>query len=144
MFNEKTLDKFLDLYPISDYGKIWSRLTSRAPTRTTENGTSIASLAWVAVSQSDRVIPDLIGVVYKTPQGPVIFWPMHADGAAKDSAEARYVMDRNILKQARDGWINYDRLGYLGDVASVEDMEMFKCAFYGDLRDGKLVPLRKQ
>jgi|GEM_PF-5001365 hypothetical protein len=132
MLTNIVIDRFLDLFPVLYYGKIWNRLKMRTPVRPAGEDDGPASIAWVSLSFEPNVPPDLLGIVYTIPGGRPIYWPLQEDGEAEDISDMRYILNANVLKSSVNGWLAYEKLGALGERATPEDQLFAAVALYSE------------
>jgi hypothetical protein len=92
MLNALIFDRFLDSFPLFDFGKIWSRFkVNDEPTRPAFKAREARRPILVAYDPNNPRPDSVVGMVHVTTDGRVIFRPVQFKNGEQALAEAYYV-----------------------------------------------------
>ncbi|MFA6280579.1 MAG: hypothetical protein WC612_07310 [Bdellovibrionales bacterium] len=132
MITSVALNRITDFLPALNFGKLWSSLGVKKPSRPATAQQRANRFHWVTVDGKTPVRPDdLMGYVYVTPDNKAIYWDDMGD---KGASNARYIQTtpEKLFSGKKDTPATYEATRDRGDVISFEDRKQLLSDYYGD------------
>ena len=138
MFISVALNRVVDFLPQFDFGKMWSFLKVKEPTRPMSAQERSKRFHWVTRDGTAPVRPDdLMGHVYVTPNNRAVYWYGRDED---EGAKKAYYLSRSPeqLLAGRDGAV-FDEVRESAGAISDEDRRHLVCDYYGDQKGEKVL-----